>query len=304
MKRRTVLFILVLSLLVVGSASAMGGNESRDLASEEYTGIQEITVESESFDVNVVGTRTDRTTITVVGDPSVSVRIRQRGRSVLVEAEERRALFSSSRYEGTIDIQTFEGVDLDLETGSGAVDVRGLQAGGLDVNTGSGNIVARSVYGEVELRSGSGNIEMERVGGEVEAHSASGRVVLKDGEGRLTIRSTSGEVTVESTRGNLEAGSTSGDIRLADLEGVFSVGTTSGSIRSSDLTLRGSSRFNSVSGSIQIDVSGDPERFSYAMQTVSGDIRVGETRIGGRYERGGAGTLIEASTVSGSITVE
>jgi hypothetical protein len=91
---------------------------------------------------------------------------------------------------------------------------------------------------------------------------------------------------------------------VRDAEGVFSLSSTSGSVAADDISLRGSSRFRSVSGDIEIDLREDPEAYSYDLRTVSGSIRLGAIRAGNRFERERGSILVEGSTTSGSIIVE
>ena len=302
---RTVAFLTVPVILVAAtSATAMGSRGGELLASEEYRGVQEIVVESDSFEVNVVGTQTDSTSISVVGSRSVHASIRRRGHRVVVEANERRALFSRSRVGGSIDIQTFEGITLEIEVGSGDIDARGLQGGVVDLATGSGDIVARSIFGESSFRTGSGELRMERVGGEVDAATGSGQITLLDSEGRLSLSSSSGNVTVRAVSGDVNASSTSGIVLVTDAEGTFTLASTSGGVFCKGLRLRSSSRFSTISGDIELQLAQEPELFSYRLSSVSGEIAVGNTRSRGRLERDGGRRVIEASTVSGSIRIE
>lgn len=293
-----------LLLLLALPIMAMGGGESELLAGEEFRGINALRIESESFDVNIVGNRTASTSAQVYGSRSVSATISRRGDTVLIEAKERRALFSRSRVPGVIEIETFEGVDIEVESGSGDVDVRGLQGGALDVRTGSGDVVARAIFGDLRLRSGSGEFEMERVGGSVEAGSGSGDISLSDGEGRISVNTSSGDIEIRGVSGDVEATSSSGDVSVADAEGVFDLSSTSGAVTGEELEPRSASTFRSVSGDIRLELRNDPARYAYQLRTVSGSIRVGDSEAGNRFERDGGTVLIEANTTSGSINVE
>lgn len=294
----------ILLVLVSAPIMAMGGGESELLASEQFRGVEELEIDSESFDVSIVGTRTASTTAEVHGHPSVSVSVRRRGDTVVIEAKERRAIFSRSRVPGSIEIQTFDGADIEVESGSGEIDVRGLQGGSLDVRTGSGDVVVRAVFGEIRVRSGSGNLEMERIGGNLLAGTGSGDISLEDGEGSLSLSSSSGDISLRGVSGDIEATSSSGDLRVLDAEGVFALSSTSGSVTCEDLGLRSASTFLSVSGDIQLDLREDPESYAYDLRTVSGSIRVGGTQAGNRFERDGGTILIEGNTTSGSISVD
>lgn len=297
----------VLAVLLVscgGYAAAMGPGERELLASEQYRGVEAIEIESESFDVSVVGNRTNSTSIEIYGSPSVSATIRRRGERVIIEAKERRALFSRSRVEGLIEVQAFEGVDIEVNCGSGDVDIRGLQGGRLGVRTGSGDIVARAIFGESRIRSGSGDFRMERVGGTLEAGTGSGDIELQDGEGRISLSSSSGDLELRGVSGDIGATSSSGEVTVVDGEGVFSLASTSGSVVAEEISLRNSSRFRSVSGDIELVLRGEPEEYSYDLRTVSGAIRVGDIQAGNRFTRDGGSLLVEGRTTSGSIIVE
>lgn len=295
---------LMLLIFCAGYAAAMGPGERELLASERFRGIEAIEIDSDSFDVSIVGNRTNTTTAEVHGTPSVSATIRRRGDRVIIEAKERRALFSRSRMEGIIEVQAFEGVDIEVACGSGNVDIRGLQGGRLEVRTGSGDIVARAIFGETRLRSGSGDFRMERVGGNLEAGTGSGNIDLQDGEGRISLSSSSGDLELRGVSGDIEASSSSGEVSVIDGEGVFSLASTSGSVVAEQIDLRNSSRFRSVSGDIELDLRGEVSEYSYDLRSVSGSIRVGDNQAGNRFARDGGSLLVEGNTTSGSITVE
>ncbi len=294
----------LLLFLVALPLTAMGNGESELLAREEFRGIAALQIESESFDVSIVGTGTAKTTAQVVGSPSVSATIRRRGDTIVIEAKDRRALFSRSRVPGMIEVQTFEGANIEVESGSGDVDVRGLQGAALDVRTGSGDVVVRAVFGEVRLRSGSGELEMERVGGSVEAGSGSGEIRFSDGEGRVRVGSSSGKIEIRGVRGDLEATSSSGDVSVTEAEGVFAISSSSGSLFCEEVEPRSASSFRSVSGDISLHLRDDSDTYAYELRTVSGSIRVGGTKAGNRFERDGGTVLIEANTTSGSISID
>lgn len=302
--KKRIYIAAIMLLLLTATGLAMGPGEREILAAEQFRGIERIEIESESFDIDVVGNKTNSTSAEVHGSPSVSATMRRRGDTLVIEAKERRALFSRSRVEGTIEVQAFEGIDLEVECGSGDVDVRGLQGGDVEIRTGSGDVVARAIFGETRLRSGSGDFTMERIGGSVDVGTGSGDIELQDGEGRLNLSSSSGDLELRGVSGEIDATTASGRVFVADGAGVFALSSTAGSVIGEELSIRGSSRFRSVSGDIELGLREAPEEYSYDLRTVSGSIRVGAVEAGNRYERDGGSIVIEGSTTSGSISVK
>lgn len=282
---------------------AMGGGESELLAEGRYTGIRSIEVESDSFDVNIVGTAASTTTAEVVGSSSVRASVRRRGGTLYVEAKDRRALFSRSGASGRIDIQTFEGVDLEVEVGSGAVDLRGFQGADLDIESGSGNLAGRALFGELSLRTGSGAVELERVGGTLSVRVGSGDLSVLDGEGRIDLETGSGTLTLESVRGIVEGTTGSGAIEVNDGQGSFHLASGSGTIEVTGVGLLQESSFRTGSGDILLEIAGDLEGYSYDLESSSGSITLGDISAGRRLERAGSGPRIVAESGSGSITV-
>lgn len=281
----------------------MGPGEMSVLASEESRGVTELIVRSDSYDVNLLGTEGATTTVEIFGDRGVEPRIRERGGRLVVEAQERRALFSRGGGRGRIDIRTGQAVQVEARTGSGDVDIRRFQDGTVKVDVASGNVEGRALYGVLTLRSASGDIVLERIGGEVEVRSSSGEIELRTGEGELNVSSTSGTVSLEQVTGDISAESTSGGVEVQAGSGTFFLSSTSGDVEGDALEITGGSTFGSISGNIDLDIDGDPEAFDLNLKSTSGSIRLPGAEIGNQYIRDGGGLSLEARTVSGNIRI-
>lgn len=299
----TTTLILLLTVTVSATLAAMGSRESELLGAGRFAGVHAIEVDSDSFDLNVLGTSSARTSVEVVGSSSVRVSLRQGGSTLYIAARDRRAIFSRSGAPGRIDIQTFEGVALEADVGSGDVDLRGFQGSTIDVDTGSGRIEARALFGEVAMRTGSGSLRMERVGGMATAQSGSGSITLIDGEGRIRLATGSGALTLEAVRGDIEASSGSGLIAVDAGEGRFNLSTGGGSIEATAVNPRQDSRFSTGSGDIVLAIAGDVGRYSFDLESTSGMIYFDGVSVGRRLERSRPGPRISAESSTGSITV-
>ena len=163
----------------------------------------------------------------------------------------------------------------------------------------------------IEAHTVSGDLALDGTRGALEIQSVSGDVTIRDVQGSLTLRSVSGDVSCSEFCGRAEVNTVSGDLHLdrCRVQGADVV-TVSGDLELVGALEPGSEhRFKSISGEIDLRLSGDAYEIGY--KTMSGDVTLeaeGRVTRDGRRDRtiivgeaGGAKVMVK--TVSGDLTV-
>lgn len=142
---------------------------------------------------------------------------------------------------------------------------------GIRVNfhTGSGDLLVTESNIDLEAVSGSGNLEFSSVKGTLHTRTGSGNVELANFNGEARVNTGSGDMNVEESQGELDLNCGSGNIRVRQSNATFTVNTGSGDVRAEKVTLAGSSRFNTGSGSAKVGLAATP-KFDLKVNSGSG----------------------------------
>jgi len=166
-------------------------------------------------------------------------------------------------------------------------------------------IPAGTNFENVDIKTTSGNMNIPSLNGQsVQLHDTSGDIRLGSVTANsLTAGLTSGGITADSvTADTCDIGVVSGDINVKEINASrLTAGAVSGGV-----TLSGSIRdqidAHAVSGDIRLTLAGKAADYVKTLHTVSGDIRVDNTRMGSVSESG-TGSTLKAHTTSGNIRV-
>jgi len=120
--------------------------------------------------------------------------------------------------------------------------------------------------------------------------------------GACRVRTLSGRILLVRSRSRLTADTVSGRIDLDSDEGAVEARTVSGRIEGRRLGLAGNSEFASVSGAIDVELAADIEDYGFDLRSVSGTITIGAIRAERGLRMGFGGALVNARTVSGSLS--
>lgn len=296
-------FGAVLVVILVGvTAVSVLGNVSLDHGSrsDSYAGVRTLDLENDTGgDVILTSgggdeVQLDRTRSgTPFTEPEEDVEANEDSLDVEVSCDGLRFFGSCSM---DYEISVPEGTAVTVETVSGRISVENVN-GELDLSTTSGTVLVEGNTGDVTVDTTSGLVELDDVEGSVEAESTSGEITATGSGERLEVSSTSGGVDVSGfSARTVEAESTSGNVHIG---GGFTTAEAS-----------------SVSGDVEVDTDTPFELLT--LETTSGgiDVRVpegtydvtGESTSGSRDlgvdTASGAESRIDASTVSGSLTVQ
>ncbi len=158
-----------------------------------------------------------------------------------------------------------------------------------------------------DIRSSSGDITLDRVNATGKIKASSGEVMLNDVEGDLIeVETSSGEIDCDKIKaGAVSFGASSGDIELLRIfADDISAETSSGDIELNNSTGK-SVMCESSSGKIEIQLNGDPDGYSYYVDTSSGDAKVNGEKVKKEYVKDdGKDGKVAVRTSSGDIEIE
>lgn len=161
--------------------------------------------------------------------------------------------------------------NINVESVSGGVLVQGVK-GNLMAKTVSGSLDITDVAGSLNGSSVSGSVIVRNVNGSTRVSSTSGRLEIADINSRLYANTTSGKITIRDVDGDVECKSVSGGVQLANVVGALNVKTTSGSIKGENVTVTGNTDFDTMSGSINMQLN-NANKLSYNLESFSGSLK-------------------------------
>lgn len=172
------------------------------------------------------------------------------------------------------------------------IDVRCPVGSSLTISVASGRVSVRGAAGSVRVISASGRVEVDEAV-DLEVRSSSGRVEVGRCRDSCRVSTQSGRIDI-GVSGAAELSSVSGRVKVGRADHA-KVRTVTGRIQI-EVSPTATTHVTSVSGRIEVRVAGSsPMRSS--LTTVTGHI---ERKV----PEGDGGAQIEASSVSGAISVE
>jgi len=209
------------------------------------------------------------------------------------------------------DIQVPEQTVVESSTGSGSQSVE-MVKGPVTVSTGSGSVKVRQVGSQTEASSGSGSIELNDIQGPAQVKTGSGSITADGIAGAFKGETGSGHLELrESAPGDVYATTGSGHLELSGVDGKLYAHSGSGHIEASG-TPRGDWELHAGSGGIDLHIANgvgydvDAHAGSGSVN-VAGPITMESSMSDHHSVRGkvrGGGPAVEATTGSGSITIE
>ncbi|MFT6751064.1 MAG: hypothetical protein ACI9VI_000026 [Candidatus Azotimanducaceae bacterium] len=230
-----------IGLLITGScaASSLLAGEEIDLTqSAAPDGL--VKINSVRGDVSIVGW--DKDQISIVGE------LDDLAKELIFEVNGDRAVIKVVMPGGSVNWG--DGSDLDIRVPKGSrVDFVGI----------STDTVAENILGGVRINSVSGDIKSSNLQGHLMLSAVSGRIVIEDCKGRLRSSSVIGDVDVLSHIGEIDLETGSGDVEIQLVENRnLRIKSISGKIDVvSDLMSGALVDIQSISGEIELELSGD-----------------------------------------------
>jgi DUF4097 and DUF4098 domain-containing protein YvlB len=119
-----------------------------------------------------------------------------------------------------IVVEVPQGMDADIDDGSGEVELTDL--GAVTLHDGSGEITADRLT-SARITDGSGEISLSDVGGRVDIKDGSGEITLRNIDGAIDIHDGSGEIKIRNAKNSVRISDSSGGIDVVDVGGDFIV---------------------------------------------------------------------------------
>lgn len=301
--------MLLFAALTVFS-SCEGELELVQSIDEEFSGVEQIEIESSFMEVNYEG-RADQSTVTLDGRLESSrpgnfrIKYKQEGKTLSIELD-RSGVVGSGNNRAVINLLGPKVIDLDVESGSGNTMVSGIEFPRLELSAGSGNIkVASSKVTNFDLEVGSGRIEGLNLIGNVEADASSGKLEFDQVKGNLDIESSSGAIVVKDVEGKVNIQLSSGDVNLTNISEIEGLKVSSGNISGTGIGLGAKTRLYASSGRISIQTISNLNGFNYDFEAGSGRVTVGQSSSSGSLKiNNGAPYTISGSVSSGLIEIK
>jgi DUF4097 and DUF4098 domain-containing protein YvlB len=242
----------------------------------------------------------------------------KRGAVLKVEVKKNKATIPPVSGKALISIRAPRGINLNLVTSSGNIAVDRVSTDTIRLKSSSGKISARDLKGRIDITSSSGSQDIQRCKGPLNVISTSGRIVLINVVGTVSVESSSGGQTYENISGDIKARSTSGrqsyeamagditaeassgSITVNEQAGALDLRATSGKLEGHTVKLSGDSSFETTSGRIRFEFENDIEDFSFDLQSRSGMLLIGESRVKGTLKLGSGPIKITGKSSSGS----
>ena len=290
----------------------------------EYSGIDELQVDGRFFTVEVSGYTGDavegriRIPQNLYEGNYVEVVHSKSGGVLEVEVKKNKATIPPVSEKALISIRAPRDITINLMTSSGSIAVERFETDTIRLKSSSGKIKAKDLSASIDIASSSGSQDIQQCKGNLTVKSSSGRISVRDVDGNMSVESSSGSQTYEVIDGNIKAKSSSGrqsydaivgdivaetssaSITINEQMGALDLRATSGKLEGQDVKLTGDSSFQTSSGRIHFNFENDFDDFSFDLQTSSGVLRVGESRVKGTFIVGNGPIKITGKSSSGS----
>jgi putative adhesin len=167
---------------------------------------------------------------------------------------------------------------------------------------------------DLEINGVSCHVRVEGVGGTERVRTVSGEIRLNDLRGDIDLNSVSGDQDARHLNGRVTANSVSGRIELAGIVADLRAKTVSGGVTyAGSLDPSGNYLFNSVSGSLSLEIPSDSRAY-FSAQGISLNVSADLPQIHGQGSRSpgrsqwsaemnGGGAPVRFQTVSGDLRI-
>jgi hypothetical protein len=305
MHRKTLLTGLLLTVAAaIGFVAAQGAEEApldrrRELVAPEF-----IDVSGMEYSVEMKGEDRDTVEVAIYTTEPKRVRIDELSDRLRITVRSRPGNLFSRAPQGRIELRVPRDTVARLSTASGPVVVVDVnESRSLEIGSAAGAVVVRNSSGTLDLDTASGSVLVTRTHGEKNIDTASGNITVRACDGPIVADTASGAQSYEEIVGDIEADAVSGSITLSGTRGKLAVRTTSGRIRGGAVLLSDSSTFQSVSGSIHVDLANDLAQIRFDSESQSGQVRIGDS-VGKSLQLGEGSIVVESETTSGNQTFE
>lgn len=252
MKKCTLLFIAIVSVLLSYAQSKEEPYQTKSLATES---IKNVKVETSGGSISVTGGNNSEARI------EVYVRANNRREVDLTKEEIAKRLsedydlnisVSNNKVTATakprqrnmdwkralsISFKVFTGqaVSTDLETSGGSIHLKGV-TGSQDFTTSGGSLHIDDVGGEITGRTSGGSIHLENSKDNIDLTTSGGSINANHCSGNLKLTTSGGSLHLQNLRGDIKASTSGGSVIGNTIQGELSAHTSGGNVRLEDLS--------------------------------------------------------------------
>ncbi len=299
MKKMVCAFLV--ALLVSGIAF---GSELTGTFVKKYQGVTRFEMDSLFITAELKGSTGSETKVEAFDIPkNIRVTLEKKGETLILRVVKDNWLSIpniKARFVITLPAKT----DCDLGSASGSIAIEGMSGAEMKIRTASGSVQCSGMDVPLNVSTASGSIGVSDSNAGKLLSTASGSVMLENSSGDSVINSASGTIRLENVQGAIKAESLSGSVKVSDFEGRLYLNTASGSISGTSVNLTGESTFETISGSIKLDLENKASDFTTSAKSVSGSINLFTSSGNGTIQTGSGPWKLACKTVSGSINVK
>lgn len=301
---------LCLLLLAPLTACNLVAQETLDSKKFDAEGISRVEVKGSFVNIYADGTSGDKVTF----DGKLEGPGRYQG-TISIESEldgdvlkiwVERTRKSYNNMGGRFDLGIPDGTEVMISGSSGNINAKDISGREVSISCSSGNLKVSNLAGDISLKTSSGNISAYRLTGNVSVKASSGNVEIDNVEGDIYSKASSGRIRIENVKGgDVEVGVSSGNIYLGNVKGGVRANCSSGNIKGSDVLLTSDSRFETTSGTINVDLENNLNDISFDLRASSGNVSAGNQRGNkGRLTTNGGNIRVSARSSSGNINFD
>lgn len=210
----------------------------------------------------------------------------------------------NSKNKGYIKITGPVALSLQVRGTSGEISIQNLESKLTTLQLTSGNVAATKIKGDLTLTATSGTLQAKDVEGDLNARLTSGNTTLEGIKGTVNYGSTSGNFTAKNIGSQLDVQLTSGNAKLENVKELGTMRITSGNMTAVNAGLGSKTQFNGTSGNFTVQTPSNLGDFNYALQSTSGNLRVGNTTTEKSLDINyNAANTVRGNVTSGNITI-
>ncbi len=291
----------LLALLASGIAF---GSDLTGTFVKEFQGVTRFEMDSSFISAELKGSSGSAVKIEAFDLPkSVRVSLDKSGGTLILRVEKEGLLpipSTSARFVITLPASA----DCELASASGSIKIEGMNGTKMKIRSASGSVKCLNMSVPLDIDTASGSIGIgDSDTGKLLA-SASGAITLENSKGDAVITTASGSISLKDIQGAIKAQSASGSIRVSRFTGRLYLDSASGAIFGESVKLSGESTFESISGSIKLNLENRDSDFTISAKTVSGGMAIFDSNARGDFHSGSGAWALSLKTVSGSISVQ
>jgi hypothetical protein len=210
--------------------------------------------------------------------------------------------------------------DLTLSTNGGDITVANVSGKG-NIQTNGGSIKVGNVGNYLSVKTYGGDITTGDIGGNADVTTMGGSIDVKKVSGSAALNTYGGDIKILGSWSSVTANTYGGDINLYNINGSINAKTSSGDIYAELKSIKGSSKLESLNGSIRFYIDPNLKATIYTNVTLSGWNGSDENPVASDfpassynsgkysgsvsavYKINGGGETITINTINGSIEI-